>query len=195
MYYSINRWRQERLIRQAYKQIYGVDVGKIGGIPGVPDIVPGKMMEEILKEEAKQQAKEEARQKKEEAIEAAKTPRDKFNEAKESVLKGEIAAIFDNKIKSAMEKVFDKTKVSEYFRLGDSGEGMMINFEVMVPQIVSDGNFDKLVEEFTNRGYKIVWDVREAGSAGVTMGKNGEGIQIGYSEEGGQKISVSYTKE
>jgi len=27
------------------------------------------------------------------------------------------------------------------------------------------------------------------------MGKNGEGIQIGYSEEGGQKISVSYTKE
>jgi len=100
-------------------------------------------------------AKQEATNAADEAEEAVKTPQDKFGEAEEAFLSGNVSALFDQVGKSEINAVFGGSKIIAS-TIGYYGtEGFAI--QVMVPKKVTAEDFDALVNKFTDQGYQSAY--------------------------------------
>ncbi|MFH1089177.1 MAG: hypothetical protein V1716_02010 [Candidatus Uhrbacteria bacterium] len=167
----------------AYNQpLYGTTApgiaGLVGGTGGLLGGVPGGLSADAMKELANLQAEEDAKQEvqnaADEAKEAAKTPRDKYNEAETAYLSGNVSPLFDQVARSNVEAVFGECKiVSSTFGYGVGG----FVVQVMVPEKVTAEKFDQLVQRFVDQGYASAYGEITA-DAGMMMLEKDDGSTV-----------------
>lgn len=189
LYYGINRWRQQRLVNQILSGAYGLNTGLLNKVTGGGDI-----QTQVAKEIAKQAAKEEAQQKTDEAKEAAKTPEDKYNETKATILIGEMSPVVASEIEPAMKAVFGKTKITSYGSGYMTGASGTFGANFMIPRVVTAEDLNKLSLEFKSKGYTVVSSSVEAESGSVSLMKGEEAtMSFSYSNNGeNQEIEFLY---
>jgi len=187
VYYGFNRWRQQRLANQFLQQMYGVGVGDVSKLTGG---LTGDIAAEIAKEAAEQDAKD----KKAAEEEAAKTPEDRFNETKEVSLTGATASIAKDKIEPILTAVFGKVK-PVLFSGGYMGQEGSFLASFKVPSVPTSEDFNKLAEEFTSNGYKVVMNSVTADSGNLMLQKDNVTISVSYESPEDQEIGVLYIEE
>ena len=185
-FYGFNRWRQQRLANQILKNVYGLNggTGLLGG---------GSIPEQIAQQMANEAAKEEMEQKEEEAREAAKTPEDRFNEAKETPTMGTVSSFLNSDLRPGMEAVFGKAKMTSYGSGMYGGpEGFVAIFKV--PRIVTAEDLGELADEFEDKGFVVGSTSVESDSGNLMMTKGNE-LTVSFSFSGngeGQEVEVLY---
>jgi len=192
--YGYNRWRQQKLVNEYYQAIYGINAptgmgGLMGGLAGGA----GGLSADAINELARIAAEEEAQTDTYEDEEAAKTPAQKYNEATTGYLDKDTSSLFDQVARPEVESIFDDCKIIG-FSLGYGVAGFAV--QVMVPEKVTSESFGKLVEKFTDEGYRSAYG--EVGSEdGMVMLEKGDGsatLTLAFdlaSED--QEITVMYS--
>lgn len=186
--YGIQRWRQQRLVNQYLKGIYGGDVGLLNKITGGNNGITAEIAKEMAKEEAKEAAEEEAN----EAEEAAKTPEEKYNEVEEAEAYDANSKTTVNEAKDILEKVFDKIKLTSVYS-GTYGDGSTISsvMEFEIARLTKGEDLAKLTEVLTDKGLPIIYSGIDDKSASVAAGDEAKSYTFGF-EIGEQTIGVSF---
>jgi len=148
-YYGVNRWRQQRLVNQYLKGIYGTDagglLGKLTGNSGVPN----QIAQEIAKEAAQQQA--------DEAKEAAKTPEDKYNEAEEMTTYDANSKAVADGAQEIINKVFGTAKITAIstgmYGGGVNGSGLV---EFTIGRLTTGADLGAINKAFADKGFEII---------------------------------------
>ena len=187
VYYGFNKWRQQRLANQILTEMYGVGAGDVSKLTGG---ITGKMAADIAEEAAKQDAAD----KKAAEEEAAKTPEDRFNETKEVALTGSTASVVKDNIEPILTTVFGKVK-PVLFSGGYMGQEGSFLASFKIPSVPTSEDFNKLTEEFTSDGYKVVMNSVTADSGNLMLQKDDITISISYESPEDQEIGVLYVKE
>ncbi|MDD4601926.1 MAG: hypothetical protein PHQ46_12905 [Negativicutes bacterium] len=195
-YYGYHRWQQQRLAAQLMK-LYGGNPGLLGGLTGggnagdVADQIAKQLPPDLVKKMAEEAAKEEVKQQEEDAKEATKTPQDKFNETKTITTTGTLTPVVKEEIEPKIIAVFGGAKPTLY------GEGYMgetsFTAAFKVPKDINDEDFNKLVKEFTSKGYKIGMNTVDATSGTAILEKDGTTVSLNYDNSESQQIGVMYT--
>lgn len=183
LYYGFSQWRQQRLANQILNEMYGSDASKFGGLS-----------DKLAAEMAKEAAKQEADDKKAAEEEAAKTPEDKYNETEEVALTGEMATVAKDKIIPIFESAYGKVKPimfsSNY--MGQEGS-FLVSFKI--PSIPDGTSLNKLSEEFTSNGYKVVTNVVSNEGGNLMVEKDNIVISISYESPEDQEVGAMYLEE
>ncbi|MFA6424020.1 MAG: hypothetical protein WCV83_01750 [Candidatus Magasanikbacteria bacterium] len=190
-YYGINRWRQQRLVNQYLKGLYGggVNTGLLGNFAG--GIGGGITQEQIAKEIAKEMAKEELQQKNNEIKEAAKTPEDKYDAVEEMPTYDANSKALADVGKDIIEKAFGKAKLTTISSgLYGAGSGM-VSFTIARPTTAAD--LAALGKVLTDKGLPIMQSGIEDKSAGVMSGANNFIYTISF-EIGEQEVGMLIMK-
>lgn len=185
LYYGVNRWRQQRLVNQYLKGVYGTDAGLLGKIAG-----NGTIQEQI----AKEMVKEEARQKIDEAKEAAKTPEDKYNETEEMATYDANSKAVADEAKGIMEKAFGKVKltaISTSVYGGGVGGSGMVEFEIA--RLTTGADLGALNKAFVDSGFQVMQSGIQDKNAGVMAGNDSVVYTVNF-EIGGQTVSMIIMK-
>ena len=194
LYYGYNRWRQERLVSQYLKAVYGENAGALGGLVGGLNGGTTGMSKELLAELAKQAAKDEADQKKEEIAEAAKTPEDRFDETKAVSLTGSMSSVLKSKIEPQLTAVFGKVKPT-LFSNGYMGQENSFLVVYKVPVIPTSDDMNKLVEKFTAAGYVSAMNSIGADSSNLLFTKDNATVSIYYENSENQEVGILYMEQ
>ena len=156
----------------------------------LPLCVQAMMAADIAEEAAKQDAAD----KKAAEEEAAKTPEDRFNETKEVALTGSTASVVKDNIEPILTTVFGKVK-PVLFSGGYMGQEGSFLASFKIPSVPTSEDFNKLTEEFTSDGYKVVMNSVTADSGNLMLQKDDITISISYESPEDQEIGVLYVKE
>jgi len=188
VYYGVNRWRQQRLVNQYLKGLYGADAGLLSKVTG------GVMGGGVANQIAQELAKEEAQQKKDEANEAAKTPEDKYNEAEEMKTYDANSKAVADEAKSIMEKAFGKAKLTSIstglYMGGANGSGIM---EFKIARLTTGDDLAAVNKALADKGLPVVQSGVDNKTAGVMAGTNEAAYTVSF-EIGGQDVAVSIIK-
>jgi len=185
LYSGINRWRQQRIANQILKGVYGLDTGILGGLTG-----GGNIQEQI----AKEMAKEEAQQKIDEAKEAAKTPKDFYDDAEEMPTYDANSKALVAETKDIVEKVFGKAKTtsvsSGIYGTEFIGSGVV---EFIITRLTTGEDLGTLSTLLTDKGLPIMYSGIDNKSAGVMAGDDDVAYTFGF-EIGEQTVDVTIMK-
>lgn len=184
VYYGFNRWRQQRLANQILKGVYGINTSILGKLTG-----GGSIQEQM----AKEAAKEEAQQKANEAKEAAKTPEDKYNETEEVATYDANSKATVNEIKSILDKVFGKTKLTSV-AADVYGSTAISTMDFEIARLATGDDLNALNKALTDKGWPIVRSMIDNKSAVIMAGNDETGVYAFSFEIGGQTIGTSITK-
>jgi len=188
LYYGINRWRQQRLVNQYLKGVYGMNAGLLGGLT-----TGGNVNEQVAKEIAKELAKEDAKQKVDEAKEAAKTPEDKYNETEEMSTYDASSKALADEVKKIMENAFGKVKLTSistglYGSVAGSGA-----VEFKIARLTTGNDLGALSKAFTDAGFQIMQSGLEDKSAMLMAGNDNVSYIIGFEVEE-QTVAVTVVR-
>jgi len=190
LYYGINRWRQQRLVNQYMKGIYGTNAGILGGLTG-----GGNISEQVAKEIAKEMAQEEAQQKIDEAEEASKTPEDIYNETEEMETYDANSKAVAGDAKEIVEQAFGEAKLTTIstglYGADVEGSGVV---EFKIARLATGADLGALNKAFTDKGYQIMQSGIENKNAGVMAG-NGSVVYTVNFDIGGQTVGMVIMKE
>lgn len=187
LYYGVNRWRQQRLVNQYLKGIYGAgaDAGLLGKLTG-----GGNIQEQI----AKEMAKEVAQQKVDEAKEAAKTPEDKFNETTEAAAYDANSKAAVNAAKDILEKVFGKTKLTAVSTNNYGSENAVTSImEFEIARLINGEDLSALNKALADKGLPISYSGMDNKTAMIAAGTAENSYSFGF-EVGGQTVGVNIIK-
>lgn len=184
VYFGINRWRQQNLVNQYLKGIYGMDTGLLGKLTG------GGITSQIAQEMAKQAAQEEAQQKNNETQEAAKTPEDKYNATEEMPTYDANSKVVADEAKEIVEKAFGKTKLTSIstglYGGGVGGSGVV---EFRIARLATGADLGTLNKAFTDKGFQVMQSGMQDKNAGVMAG-NDNVVYTANFEIGEQTVSM-----
>lgn len=185
---GINRWRQQRLANQILKSVYGVDTG--GGI--LDKVLGGGSVADQM---AKEVAKEEEQQKKDEAEEAAKTPKDRYNETEEMATYDTNSTAAAKEGKNIVEEVFGDAKLITIYSNSYGSETTVSSaMEYEISRLVTGEDLGKIVRVLEGKGLPIVQSGIEDKTAMVIAGDYETSLySIGF-EIGEQVVSVTIMK-
>jgi len=178
LYYGINRWRQQRLVNQYLKGVYGLNTGLLGGLNG-----SGNVPDQVAKEIAKEMAKEEARQQIDEAKEASKSPEDIYDDTKEMATYDANSKALADEVKKIMENAFGKVKltsISTGFYGGVSGSGAV---EFKLDHLTTGNDLGALSKAFTDAGFQVMQSGMEDKSASLMAGNDAVSYVVGFEIE------------
>lgn len=188
VYYSFNRWRQQRLVNQVLKEAYGVNTGLLGKLTG-----GGSVPEQVAREIANEAAKDALQQKTDEAKEAAKTPEDRYNEDKEMPTYDANSKAVAAEAKSIVEKAFGKAKLTSIstglYGLG-AGSGVM---EFKISRLATGNDLAGINKALTDKGLPILQSGIDNKTASVMAGSSENTYTISF-EIDGQTVGVSIIK-
>jgi len=176
---GINRWRAQRAVNSALKDLYGI-TGNVNGLEG-------QVAQQIAKEMG--QAAD-ADQKTEEA----KAPGDKFNEAKDAIVIGEIPTMLGKDITPKMNAVFGQTKITGFSNgyMGTTGSFLVM---YKIPRVASAQDLNNLVKQFTDNGYVSINSGTDGTAVNVMLQKGEDVLTISYdSGSDDQQISIMFIK-
>ncbi len=178
LYYGINRWRQQRLVNQYLKGVYGLNTGLLGGLNG-----SGNVPDQVAKEIAKEMAKEEAKQQIDEAKEASKSPEDIYDDTKEMATYDANSKALADEVKKIMENAFGKVKltsISTGFYGGVSGSGAV---EFKLDHLTTGNDLGALSKAFTDAGFQVMQSGMEDKSASLMAGNDAVSYVVGFEIE------------
>jgi hypothetical protein len=159
VYYGVNSWRQQQIL----KQVYGLNAGLLSG--NIPD--------QIAKEIAKQGAQEEAQQAADVAKEAAKTPADKYNATQEMAAYDANSQAAVSETKTIMEKVFGQAKLTAVStNVYDAEKVTSSIMEFTIARLATGADLTALTKALTDRGLPIIQSGIDNKSATVMAGSN-----------------------
>ena len=192
IYYGVNRWREQRLVNQYLKGIYGVDGGGI--LNKITGGASGGISNQIAQEMAKQAVTEEAKQKADEAKEAAKTPEDRYNETEEMATYDANSKAVADGAKEIIEKAFGKAKLTSIstglYSGGLDGSGAA---EFKIARLTTGADLGALNKAFTDKGFKVMQSGVEEKNAGVMAGNDSVVYTVNF-EIGEQTVSMVIMK-
>lgn len=189
LYYGVNRWRQQRLVNQYLKGLYGTDAGGL-----LNKITGGGASNQVAQEIAKEMAKEAVQQKADEAKEAAKTPEDKYNETEEMATYDANSKAVADEAKVIMEKAFGKAKLTSIstglYGGGAGGSGVV---EFTINRLTTGADLGALSKAFTDKGFQVMQSGIDNKNAGVMAGNDSVVYTVNF-EIGGQTVSMVIMK-
>lgn len=187
LYYGINRWRQQRLVNQYLKEVYGLNTGLLGKVTG------GVANSGINNQIAQEMARQAAQEKLDEAKEAAKTPEDKYNATAEMPTYDANSKALANEAKDIVEKAFGKAKLtsisSGMYGLSP-GSGVL---EFNTARLTTGDDLGALNKILTDKGLPVLQSGIDNKTAMVMAGNNESSITFGF-EIGEQVVGVTIMK-
>jgi len=187
-YYGINRWRQQRLVNQYLKGIYGVDAGLLNKITG------GVAGNGFTAQIAAEIAKEEAKQKADEAKEATKTPEDKYNATEEMTTYDANSKAVADGAKEIMDKVFGKSKVTAISTGMYGGEVLGSGVvEFTIARLTTGADLGAMSKAFTDKGFEIIQSGIEDKNANLMASSDNVIYTVSF-DIGGQTVGMIVMK-
>lgn len=182
---GINRWQQQRAVRQYFKTAQGIETGLLNKITGGG----------ITKEIAKEIAKEESNKVEEGNAEEAKTPADIYNATEEMTAYDADSKALVTSVRSIVEKVFGKAKLTtvatNIYGVEMTGSGFM---EFEIARLATGADLAVLNKELTGRGLPIMQSGISDKTAMVVAGNDETSVYTFGFEVGGQKVGISVLK-
>ena len=178
LYFGINRWRQQRLVNQYLKGVYGLNTGMMGGLNS-----GGKIPDQVAKEIAKEMAKEEAKQQVDEAKEASKSPEDIYDDTKEMATYDANSKALADEVKKIMENAFGKVKltsISTGLYGGVAGSGAV---EFKLDHLLTGSDLGALSKAFADAGFQVIQSGIEDKSASLMAGNDAVSYVVGFEVE------------
>jgi len=176
---GINRWRAQRAVNSALKDLYGLN-GNVNGLQG-------QVAQQIAKEMGKAADQDQK-------TEEAKTPLDKFNESKDAIVIGEIPSILGSEITPKMNTVFGQSKMTGFSSgyMGTTGSFLVM---YKIPRVATTPDLNNLVKQFADNGYKSINSGTDGGAVNVMLQKGEDVLTVSYdSGSDDQQISIMFIK-